>query len=168
MNQFAPGWLGFVSFALAIILPALVTLVTKESWSGTVKSLVLLVFAAAKSIGEAFVLSGHLSVDTLTATAYTFVIGVVGYVVIKGTPLHVALVSAGVSDPPPPPARVGSIAPTVAAGDGLPPGFSMPTIVPLSETSKKLLDNASTANSPADVETFLSNPQDFPTTPPAP
>jgi peptidoglycan/LPS O-acetylase OafA/YrhL len=151
MNQFQPGWTGFVSFVLSIVLPAVVALVTKESWSGTVKSFVLLGLAAVKSVAEAFVLNGRVDVTTLTAIGYTFAIGVIGYVVIKGTPLHAALVDNGVRDSNPfaavPPVKYGSaVFAGAVAGDGLPAGFEMP-LIPVA-TANVLAAQNDAANAP--------------------
>lgn len=120
---FAPGLLGLVSFVLAAVLPAVVALVVKRSYSATVKALILLGLAAVKSVGVALVANGHLDVATLTATGYSFVIAVgVYFGLLKGTALHSTLLDALNADPDllPYAARVGVVVPA------LPADFSMP------------------------------------------
>ncbi len=54
MYLFDYSWAGIVSLLVAVVLPLVAALISKEAWSSTVKGLVLLLVAAVKSVAEAF------------------------------------------------------------------------------------------------------------------
>ena len=56
--MFDQSWQGLVSLALAVLLPVIVGLLTKASWSPGLKALLLLGLAALKSFGEAWLVAG--------------------------------------------------------------------------------------------------------------
>lgn len=55
---FEPNLRGLLSFFIAFLLPFLVALVTKQSWSSSTRALVLIGFAAVKSVVEAYLVGG--------------------------------------------------------------------------------------------------------------
>lgn len=69
---FEPNLKGVLSLFLAIVLPVLVALVTKKVTRGDLKGVILLGFAAVKSVVEAVLVGG--SDFNLTTTIYTTLI----------------------------------------------------------------------------------------------
>lgn len=101
---FAPNLAGFLSLILTVLLPLAAALLMKQSWSTTVKGLILLTLAAAKSFAEAWLVA----VDT--AVAFDF--AAVGYAIVvnwgiavaayfgllKGTAVQQSAIRSGVKD----------------------------------------------------------------------
>lgn len=67
--MFEPNLRGLLSFFIAFLLPFLVALATKQSWSSNTKALVLIGFAAVKSVVEAYLVGG--ADFNLSTTIYT-------------------------------------------------------------------------------------------------
>jgi hypothetical protein len=101
---FAPNLGGFLSFAVAVILPFLAGLLTKQSWSGAVKGSVLLVLAFAKTLIEAWIDAVNSGVvfnlwPVFWTTAMNFAIAVIAYFgILKDTKAIAAVQRSGVKD----------------------------------------------------------------------
>jgi hypothetical protein len=97
-----PG--GLLSLALTFVLPLIVGLVTKQSWTGWVKGVILLFVAFLKTLLEAWLtaINSHVDFDLVTVaytTLVSFLIAVAAYFgLLKGTPLADAAQRAGVKD----------------------------------------------------------------------
>lgn len=101
---FAPNLGGFLSFAVAVILPVLAGLLTKQSWPGSVKGSVLLVLAFGKTLVEAWLDAINAGVVfnfwvVFWTTAMNFAIAVVAYFgLLKDTKAIAAAQRSGIKD----------------------------------------------------------------------
>lgn len=98
---FAMSWAGVASFVVAWLLPFLAALLSKQSWPGWVKGVLLLLVSAVKVFIEAYLVAGadfH-PVQTLYAVGLNFAVAVVAYFgVIRGSALQQRLLNSGVKD----------------------------------------------------------------------
>ncbi len=83
--MFDPSWQGIVSLALTVILPIVVGLLTTSKWAPIAKSLLLLVLAAGKAIGEAF-LAHDFGLPVVYAIVANLIIAVAMYLAFYRVP----------------------------------------------------------------------------------
>jgi hypothetical protein len=77
---FTFSWSGVASLILTVILPLVAALLSKASWPGSVRGVVLLAVAAVKSVIEASIYSDNFQPGpTIYATVVNFTIAVVAY-----------------------------------------------------------------------------------------
>lgn len=101
---FDPSPIGLLSLAINFVLPLIVGLVTKQSWSKTVKGVVLLFVAFVKTVLVAWLVALNAGQPfnltmVLYTTLFNFAIAVAAYFgLLKDTPLANAAQRAGIKD----------------------------------------------------------------------
>lgn len=101
---FDPSPIGLLTLALNFVLPLIVGLVTKQSWSSTVKGLILLFVAFVKTVLVAWLVALTNGVPfnlpaVLYTTLFNFAIAVAAYFgLLKDTQIAKGAQNAGVKD----------------------------------------------------------------------
>lgn len=94
---FAPTWAGLLSFVLTAVLPLLVALLARASWSSTAKGLLLLFLAAVKQTVEAIIAGGYGTVPgLLLAVLANFLVAVgIYFGLLRGSSVQQGLLAIG-------------------------------------------------------------------------
>jgi hypothetical protein len=79
--MFDPSWQGVVSLVVAVVLPILVGLLSKASWPGWVRGVLLLFLSAVKSVFESYLGAGDAFDPSrvIMGAAITFMVAVAAY-----------------------------------------------------------------------------------------
>lgn len=126
---FAPDAGGLIGLLITLVLPLLVGLLTKQSWSGTTKGAVLLGLAAVKTVLEAWLMATNKNVafdfvPIVYTTLINFVIAVtVHFGLLRKSSLQRKAQNSGVTDGPGTDYR-GPASPSDAPPDYQQPGTS--------------------------------------------
>lgn len=93
---FAPTWAGLLSFVLTAVLPLLVALLARASWSSTAKGLLLLVLAAVKQTVETIIAGYGTIPAVLLAVLANFLVAVgIYFGLLRGSSVQQGLLAIG-------------------------------------------------------------------------